>query len=95
MSMEKRILIAFVLSAIIFAIWSVIFPPPKPTRPKAVETTTTPATGLPQPKATIETEEAVPDTATESLLGATGGGQARVIEVSNEVMDLTFRLVGI
>jgi YidC/Oxa1 family membrane protein insertase len=28
--MEKRILIAFVLSAVIFAVWSVLFPPPKP-----------------------------------------------------------------
>ncbi len=94
MSMEKRILIAFVLSAIIFAIWSVIFPPPKPARPRAVETTTRPAESLPEQKATIEGEEAVPDTATESLLGATDGGQARMIEVSNEVMDLAFNTQG-
>ncbi len=35
MSMEKRILIAFVVSAIIFAIWSVLFPPPKRVLPVA------------------------------------------------------------
>jgi hypothetical protein len=28
--MEKRLLLAFVLSALIFAGWSVIFPPPAP-----------------------------------------------------------------
>ncbi|MEN8163715.1 MAG: membrane protein insertase YidC [Acidobacteriota bacterium] len=94
MSMEKRILIAFVLSAIIFAIWSVIFPPPKPTRPRAVETTTAPTASLPEHKATTEAEEAVVDTAPESLLGATGGGEARMIEVSNEVMDLAFNTKG-
>ncbi len=94
MSMEKRILIAFVVSAIIFAIWSVIFPPPKPARPRAVETTTRPAESLPEQKATIEDEAAVPDTATESLLGATDGGQARMIEVSNEVMALAFNTQG-
>jgi YidC/Oxa1 family membrane protein insertase len=31
--MEKRLLLAFVLSAVIFAVWSVLFPPPKPPRP--------------------------------------------------------------
>ncbi len=28
--MEKRLLLAFVLSALIFAAWSVLFPPPAP-----------------------------------------------------------------
>jgi YidC/Oxa1 family membrane protein insertase len=28
--MEKRLLLAFVLSAVIFALWSLLFPPPKP-----------------------------------------------------------------
>ncbi len=36
--MEKRVLIAFVLSAIIFALWSVIFPPPKNIRKPMNET---------------------------------------------------------
>jgi YidC/Oxa1 family membrane protein insertase len=32
--MEKRVMLAFVLSAVIFAVWSVMFPPPKPQRPE-------------------------------------------------------------
>ncbi len=31
--MEKRLLLAFVLSAVIFALWSVVFPPERPTPP--------------------------------------------------------------
>ena len=31
--MEKRLLLAFVVSAVIFAVWSVLFPPERPTRP--------------------------------------------------------------
>ncbi len=31
--MEKRLLLAFVLSAVIFALWSVLFPPEQPTPP--------------------------------------------------------------
>ena len=34
--MEKRLLLAFILSAVIFAVWSAVFPPPRPT-PPAVE----------------------------------------------------------
>ena len=37
--MEKRLLLAFVLSALIFAGWSMLFPPPPPVSP-AQETTT-------------------------------------------------------
>lgn len=37
--MEKRILIAFVLSAVIFAVWSVLFPPPKPVQRRQVSGT--------------------------------------------------------
>ncbi len=94
--MEKRILVAFVLSAIIFAIWSVIFPPPKPAHPKAVETAVTPlADTLDHKGAAEEDRVATPvATGTESLLGATGGGQARVVTVSNDVMDIVFNTQG-
>jgi YidC/Oxa1 family membrane protein insertase len=38
MSMEKRILIAFVLSAAIFVVWSMLFPPPPPVATEHGET---------------------------------------------------------
>lgn len=94
MSMEKRILIAFVLSAIIFAIWSVIFPPPKSTRPKAAETTTlaevTP--GLEQSSPPVEGPAA--EDSEEPAIGATTEAEAQVIEFSNNVMDLSFNTRG-
>lgn len=94
MSMEKRILIAFVLSAIIFAIWSVIFPPPKPTRPPAVETTSTPAEPLLLDEGAPSAEGPVAETTEEPALGATASGEALAVSVSNEVMDLTFNTQG-
>lgn len=36
--MEKRILIAFVLSAVIFVVWSVLFPPPPPVKAPDTDT---------------------------------------------------------
>ena len=94
MSMEKRILIAFVLSAVIFAIWSVIFPPPKPARPKAVETTATPVASALNQEVTAEEAGAATTTGRESLLSATGGGQAQVVELSNNVMEIAFNTQG-
>ena len=90
MSMEKRILIAFVLSAIIFAIWSVIFPPPKPVRPKAVETTATPGTTTIVDEKTTEDRTIAEDAIGESLMGATSGAEARLVGLSNDVIDVTF-----
>jgi len=94
MSMEKRILIAFVLSAIIFAIWSVIFPPPKPVRPKAVETTGVLGTTVAGDEETTEEPEIVNEPLEESLLGATSGGEARIIELANDVVSLAFNSQG-
>jgi YidC/Oxa1 family membrane protein insertase len=52
--MEKRLLLAFVLSAAILLAWSVIFPPPqRVSQPPAVPTETSPTTGR-------ESEEPVP-----------------------------------
>lgn len=95
MSMEKRILIAFVLSAVIFAIWSVVFPPPKPVRPQRVEAEATPGS-------TVQDEPAIPiegdgnggPPEVKSLMGAQGGGVAREIEISNDVMTLVFNSRG-
>lgn len=94
MSMEKRILVAFVVSAIIFAIWSVVFPPPKPAPQKVIETTASPGAAVAPEKAMTETERVAPDTGTETHLAATGGGEGRVIEVSNDVMTVAFNTRG-
>ncbi|RLE27565.1 MAG: hypothetical protein DRJ65_02440, partial [Acidobacteria bacterium] len=96
MSMEKRILIAFVLSAIIFAIWSIIFPPPKPVRTKVVETAVTTAASTVDETGVMEegSVETAAVAGTQSLLGATGGGQALVVKMSNDVMDIAFNTQG-
>jgi YidC/Oxa1 family membrane protein insertase len=59
--MEKRLLLAFVLSAVIFAVWSVLFPPPKRPDPTRQD-------GRPQPEVEqqvdrIPTAEPVPSPA--------------------------------
>jgi len=94
MSMEKRILIAFVLSAIIFAIWSVIFPPPKPVRTNTVEKTATQEVASPLVEGTTKEQGAEGDTLETSLMGATGGEEARVMQMANDVMRLAFNSRG-
>ncbi|MCK5379161.1 MAG: membrane protein insertase YidC [Acidobacteria bacterium] len=92
--MEKRILIAFVLSAIIFAAWSVIFPPPKPIRPPATETMATPGMVLPLDETAIKVIEPTADTVAKPLIGATSAGEARTLELGNDVMRLEFNTRG-
>jgi len=58
--MEKRLLLAFVLSAVIFAGWSVLFPPERPSRVEppaeiAVNTAVATSTALPVVDGAIET----------------------------------------
>lgn len=57
--MEKRLLLAFVVSAVIFAVWSVLFPPPEraPEPPSAEQS----ATASVAPTATAEPSPAVVD----------------------------------
>jgi YidC/Oxa1 family membrane protein insertase len=64
MSMEKRILIAFVLSAAIFVVWSVLFPPPPPAIPAPDE-------GGPQ--IGTEAATAIPGDRDEVASGTDGG----------------------
>ena len=91
MSMEKRILIAFVLSAVIFAIWSVIFPPPKPIHPKVATTVPTPAV---HDEAEAEPQESTVAPNSEVTLVATGGEEARVVALSNDVMEVRLNSQG-
>ncbi len=94
MSMEKRILIAFVLSAIIFAIWSVIFPPPKPVRSKAVETIATPSATVALGENTVKDLDVANDTVEASLIEATSSSEARIVELANDVMRLALNTEG-
>jgi YidC/Oxa1 family membrane protein insertase len=59
--MEKRLLLAFVLSAAIFAIWSVLFPPSKPPRDDMK-----PVVEEPAPATSENAERGVGETSTES-----------------------------
>lgn len=97
MSTEKRILIAFVLSAAIFAVWSVLFPPPKPVKPAekpAVAGAVEPGPVEKRAEATSpqpEGEDPV-DQGTEAIpsevVAAIGGGPSRIVEFSNDVMNV-------
>jgi YidC/Oxa1 family membrane protein insertase len=88
--MEKRLLLAFVLSAAILLAWSVIFPPPQqPPRP-AETTTATPqgATAVAEDGAGAElkpTAPAVPDHAAGEITEAT---MEESVELSNDVVTV-------
>ncbi len=89
-SMEKRLLLAFVLSAAILLVWSVLFPPPAPVRAPeqpaserddaAVETAT-------EPRA-ADAEERPQRTENPTGLGeeAIGASEEQQIELANETL---------
>jgi YidC/Oxa1 family membrane protein insertase len=76
--MEKRLLLAFVLSAAILLAWSVIFPPPQRPQtpapsdvgPQATPEVMAPA-AAPPGDAEAAAEEALPDTLSDQVVGAT------------------------
>ena len=78
--MEKRLLLAFVLSAVLFGVWAVLFPPPRPTPPGDLEPTA--AGGTVQPTAAT----AAPDTAGGEPAGEgeAGGPPAEAVEATTE-----------
>ncbi len=100
MSMEKRILIAFVVSAVIFAVWSILFPPPKRVSPSTqpeqtsieekVRDTESPATQ--EPEKTPEETEDVDETI--EAVAPVVGAEVTVLQKSNDVMDLSFNSRG-
>ena len=89
--MEKRLLLAFVLSALIFAVWSVVFPPPAPpvggpsntgvSEQKTAVVETTPEERGDEEAAT----EAGPD---QEALAAIGGESEQTIRLANDVMEV-------
>jgi YidC/Oxa1 family membrane protein insertase len=86
--MERRLLLAFVLSAVIFAVWSVLFPPPKP--PAVDDAVATPTSAVvPEP-----TEVAADETVAEDAPQAEPTGERReaesrrTVELVNDVMRL-------
>jgi len=90
--MEKRLLLAFVLSAVIFALWSVLFPPERPTPP--VDGTPIVEEG-PGPQTRQEAKEPIPsvaaaeetsDTAVSSE--AISGEIEEVLHFVNDVMSV-------
>lgn len=88
--MEKRLLLAFVLSAVIFALWSVLFPPPKPPT-----TEPTPQARAPQP--TVETEppqptprEETPADILQPARDATIAQAEETVRITNDVQTVEF-----
>ena len=88
--MEKRLLLAFVVSAVIFAVWSVLFPPERPTPPTApTPALEQPATAAESPGAIDEGPEptaAAPAEEADVPQEAIAGQSARVVRFENDVM---------
>jgi YidC/Oxa1 family membrane protein insertase len=88
--MEKRLLLAFVLSALIFAGWSVIFPPPQPpvSRPAADtsgrEATNAVESPVAEPVSAAVSEETGEEGTPEAIVGET----EETIRLGNEVMEI-------
>jgi YidC/Oxa1 family membrane protein insertase len=88
--MEKRLLLAFVLSAVIFALWSVLFPPPKPPTPappvpgEAIPSPTRAAPpGDAEPPAPVRAPETEPSPVSEQVVQ--GEVEERVRLVNDDV----------
>jgi len=101
MSTEKRILIAFVASAVVFAVWTMIFPPPKPA-PKVggvpVETQTdmptpTPAVRDVEEQGPAGSEEAKEGPGEEDVPAAEpplSGTEVQTFTLENNVLRIEF-----
>jgi YidC/Oxa1 family membrane protein insertase len=89
--MEKRLLLAFVLSALIFAGWSILFPPPAPVAPTTVEE---PTRGPERETATGAALEPAAETPFEPTADSPVAAEAVVgaaeesIELSNDVVTV-------
>jgi YidC/Oxa1 family membrane protein insertase len=89
--MEKRLLLAFVLSALIFAGWSVIFPPPAPptARPQSevvVEEMVSEAGDPPAER--VDSSPAAEDAAVDENLSPIVGEVETTIKLANEMMEV-------
>ncbi len=95
--MEKRLLLAFVLSALIFAAWSVIFPPPSPpvAPPEVAATSLNEAASEEKPNASespsaeqIVAEAAAEEVVDEGELGAIAGETEQTVRLANDVVEV-------
>ncbi len=89
--MEKRLLLAFVLSALIFAGWSVIFPPPAPptARPQSevvVEERVSEAGDPPAER--VDSSPAAEDAAVDENLSPIVGEAETTIKLANDMMEV-------
>ncbi len=97
--MEKRLLLAFVLSALIFAGWSMLFPPPPPVTPAGdaagvVDRDTEEKGAESSVSEVIPTQDAieeVPDETAEAVAEAVVGDAEQSIELANDVMAVRLR----
>jgi YidC/Oxa1 family membrane protein insertase len=85
--MEKRLLLAFVLSAVIFALWSLLFPPPKPPPPAPAvqaDATATPVAESPEgPTAPLSSPETTPHPEIEEVVAA---DREEFVQLVNDVV---------
>ena len=89
--MEKRLLLAFVLSALIFAVWSVVFPPPAPPSDgpqKEVVSEEVISEIESPPAARVDTAEAADVEPVEEALSPVGGETEETIRLANDVMEV-------
>jgi len=90
--MEKRLLLAFVLSALIFAGWSVIFPPPAPpTAPPPSEVVVEEVAGQTGDSPAERVDSSLPpaeDAAVDENLSPIVGETEQTIRLANEMMEV-------
>jgi YidC/Oxa1 family membrane protein insertase len=90
--MEKRLLLAFVLSAAILLAWSVIFPPPPRQQPPAPQPTpeslTVEETDAVEEAATGETDEPIAEDPEEAIVEAVGGVAVERVEIGNDFIEV-------
>ena len=93
--MEKRLLLAFVLSALIFAAWSVIFPPPAPPVAEVGKATAIDETAVvvesPTPvlvAADAATDEVAEEVAEDTVAEAISGETEEIIRLRNDVVEV-------
>jgi len=84
--MEKRLLLAFVLSAAILLAWSIIFPPPVPVRPPARPDTTGEAAPPAAEAPPVDNGSAAAELVTGTALGAEA---EETIELANDHIAVT------